>query len=183
MRFRLLHQGLDTAPMLADLAAHPELWDTHKLRRTAPGSPHAEMQDIWIRALDVYQLGDPEAFLKPHYPRMYQAWHDLPSIKPVVRGLMVEFHGTHLGNILITRIPAGASIATHTDAGWAVEHFNRKFYIVLHGNARCVNTCEDEEVAMRTGEVWEFDNQLPHGVENHGATDRISLIVTLRGEE
>ncbi len=182
-RFRLVHAGLDTAPMLAELAAHPMLWDEHPERRAAPGSPHARMTDIWLRARARDDLGEPDAFRLPHRPVFYPAWRALPSLHPVVWSLMASHKGVELGNVLLTRLPPGEAIGTHADHGWAVEWFDRKFYAVLRGNARCVNTCEDEEVAMRTGEVWEFENRVPHGVENYGASERISLIVTLRSGE
>lgn len=181
-RFRLTHLGLDTGPILEELAAHPGLWDEHPERRTAPGSPHAAMTDIWIRARARDDLAEEDAFRKPHRPVFYPAWRALPAIQPVVFGLMAEHRGTELGNVLLTRLPPGEAIGTHQDHGWAVEWYNRKFYVVLRSNARCVNTCMEEEVAMRAGEIWEFENRVPHGVENNGASERISLIVTLRSE-
>lgn len=181
-RFRLDCAGLDTASMLKELADHPLLWDEHPERRTAPDSPHAGMTDIWIRARARDDLAEPDAFRLPHRPVFYPAWRALPSIQPVVHGLMAQHRGTELGNVLITRIPGGSRVGTHIDSGWAVDWYNRKFYVVLATNARCVNTCETEEVQMRAGEIWEFENRLPHSVENGGATARISLIVTLRAE-
>lgn len=181
-RFRLWHQGLDTAPMLADLAAHPMLWDAHPERRLAPGGAFAGQDDIWIRTRARDDLAEPDAFRRPFFPVFYPAWRALPSIRPAVMALMAQHGGTHLGNVLITRVRPRDAIGAHTDTGWAVEWFNRKFYIVLQGNARCVNTCLDEEVCMRTGEVWEFENRVEHAVENNGGTERISLIVTLRAD-
>lgn len=183
--FRLAHQGLDTAPILAELAEHPLLWDEHPERRLAPGGAFAGQEDIWVRARARDDLAEPDAFRLPHRPVFYPAWRALPSIQPVVFALMAmpDVRGVELGNVLVTRIRPFDAIGTHTDHGWAVEWFNRKFYVVLQGNARCVNVAEHEEVCMRTGEVWEFENRVPHSVENHGAAERISLIVTLRGAD
>lgn len=179
--FELVHQGLDVAPMLADLAAHPVLWDQHKERRTAAGSPHAQMQDIWCRARTYDDIDVPNAFREPHYPAFYPAWRALPSIQPVVYSLMATTQAVHLGNVLLTRIPVGGEIKPHADTGWAPEWFNTKFYVVLQSD-RCVNRCEDESVMMQAGEVWRFENRVTHSVENWGGADRISLIVTMRVE-
>jgi len=181
-RFERVHEGLDTAPMLEEIAAHPGLWDLYTERRTTPGSPHAEMEDIWIRTRARHDLADPDAFRLPYVPIFYPAWRVLPSIQPVVWALVAMAKAVQLGNILLTRLPPGARIETHTDRGWSVDWFASKFYVVLSGNDACTNTCEDETVVMRTGDIWRFENRLPHSVDNRGDTDRISLIVTMRVE-
>lgn len=180
--FRLVHAGLDTAPMLAQLAEHPLLWDEHPERRLSPGGEFAGQTDIWLRTRARDDLDEPDAFRKPHRPVFYPAWRALTALHTAVWWLVGVGKSVELGNILVTRVKPWDAIGTHTDHGWAVEHFNRKFYIVLQGNARCVNVALDEEVCMRTGEVWEFENRVPHSVENNGGTERISLIVTLRSE-
>lgn len=180
--FRLIHAGLDTAPMLADLEAAPDLWDAHPHRRVAPGSPHGEMVDIWLRTRAADDLADPDAFRLPFFPAFYPAWPRLPSMHAVVWALMGMCSGTHLGNVLVTRIPAGGRILTHVDRGWSVDWFDRKFYCVLQGGPGCRNVCEDEAVNMPRGSIWTFENRVPHSVENDDAEERISLIVTLRAE-
>lgn len=182
-RFRLVHAGLDTGPTLEQLAAHPGLWDAHPERRTAPGGAFAAQTDIWVRARARDDLGEPDAFRQPHRPVFYPAWRALPAVQPIVFALMADHRGVELGNVLITRLPAGEAIGAHEDSGWAVEFYNRKFYVVLKSNARCVNACMDEEVCMRTGEIWEFENRVMHSVENMGASERVSLIVTLRSAD
>ena len=179
--FLQVHQGLDVAPMLSELEAQPELWGAHPERGTVPGSPHAAMQDIWCRARAYDDIAVPGAFREPHWPVFYPAWRALPAIQPVVWSLMGMAKGVQLGNVLLTRIPAGGCILPHVDSGWAPEWFTSKFYVVLASDG-CVNRCMDEEVTMRAGEIWSFENRLTHSVQNHGATDRISLIVTLRSE-
>lgn len=181
--FRLIHSGLDVAPLLAQLDAAPDLWDEHTERRTAPGSPHAEMRDIWLRTRPRDELQDDEAFQLPYWPVFYPAWRRLPAVQPIVHALMGMTQAVQLGNVLITRLPPGGVIRPHVDGGWAAVWFNRKFYCCLRGGARCVNTWEGgEEVAMRPGEIFEFANDVVHGVENHDSRERISLIVTLRVE-
>lgn len=180
--FPLIHTGLDTAPMLAEIDAQPELWDEFTERRTTPGSPHAEMTDIWVRTRARDDLADPEAFRLPYAPTFYPAWYRLPSIQPVVWTLMGTHRAVQLGNVLITRIPPGGRILPHIDRGWSVDWFATKFYVVLRGNDQCINTCEDEAVVMPTGSIYGFENRREHAVENRGDSERISLIVTMRVE-
>lgn len=180
--FNRVFEGLDVAPILAELDAQPDLWDAHSERRTAPNSPHAGMEDIWVRARGQDDLDSPNAFREPHWPVFYPAWSALPAIQPVVWALMGMTKAVQLGNVLITRIPPGQRILPHADSGWAPEWFTTKFYIVLKGNPDCINHCMDESVCMAAGEIWQFENRLTHSVENRGTTERMSLIVTMRVE-
>ena len=184
--FRWIHHGLDVAPILAELDAQPDLWDQHPERRTASSSPHAGMTDIWVRARAYEDLQTPGAFREEHRPIFYPAWHRLPSIQPVVHGLMAMCQGVELGNILITRIRPGQRVLPHVDTGWAPEFYTAKFYVVLRGNADVVNLAgegnDEEQVCMAPGSIWQFENRITHSIENRGTSERISLIVTLRAE-
>lgn len=174
--FNRVHEGLDVAPILAELDAAGDLWNAHRERKDAEGSPHAAMDDIWLRWLpDGASAGDRVAF--------YPAWRRLPALHGVVWSLMAMARGVELGGLLITRIPAGGVILPHSDAGgWHADLFDTKFYVVLRGGARCVNVFPDGEVNMRPGEIWQFNNRVLHSVENHDAGERISLIVSVRTE-
>jgi hypothetical protein len=173
--FRIIARDVDVSGVNADLDAHPELWDQNTAR-TQPGSPHEGVPDIWLRTRPPGEFGRDGVFV----PQFWPAWHALPSVAPIAFGLMAAFRAVQLGNILITRIPAGGEVKGHVDRGWAPEFFDLKFYIVLAGNEDCVNWCEDERVTMATGDVWLFSNTVPHGVRNDGPTDRRSLIITMR---
>lgn len=168
--------------MLAEIEAAADLWDLYPERRTTPGSPHAGMTDIWLRTRARDDLADPEAFRQEFWPTFYPAWRRLPSLHPVVHALMQMTRAVQLGQVLLTRIPPGGVILPHIDRGWSVDWFQTKFYVVLAGNDACVNICEDDRVTMPTGSIWQFENRRLHSVENHGETDRVSLIVTLRVE-
>jgi hypothetical protein len=180
--FQCIHRELDTRQVVAELDAAADLWDLYTERRTTPGSPHHEMQDVWVRTRAREDLTTPDAFRLPYAPVFYPAWHRLPAIQPIVWALMARCRAVQLGNILITRIPPGARVHPHIDRGWSVDWFATKFYCVIAGNDGCVNTCLDETVVMPTGSIFTFENRLQHSVENRGDSARISLIVTLRVE-
>ncbi|RZA30612.1 MAG: cupin domain-containing protein [Proteobacteria bacterium] len=182
--FARLYEGLDVAPMLAEIEANPELWDAHPERRIAPGSPHRDMVDIHLRARDRADLADPDAFRLPHCPIFYPAWRALPSLHEVVYQLMAASKAVELGNVLLTRIRPGHSIHPHVDPGWAVNWFETKFYVVLQTNAAVLNFAgegaDEERVHMAAGSIWRFENRVRHGLDNRGDTDRMSLIVSVR---
>lgn len=175
--FRHIASGVEVAAVNAELDAHPELWDQNTAR-TGPGSPHEGVPDIWLRTRPPGEHGRDGVFV----PQFWPAWHALPSVAPIAFGLMAMFRAVQLGNILITRIPSGGEVKGHVDRGWSPEFFGVKAYVVLAGNDGCVNWCEDERVVMRTGDIYLFENTVLHGVVNGGATDRKSLIITMRSE-
>lgn len=179
---RLAH-GVDIAPLKAELDAHPELWDAHRDRTFADGSPFLGTSDIWLRYRALEELTTPEAFLEPHFAVWHPAARHLPAARAIAMNLMADLDGVMLGGVLITRIPAGVSVLPHHDRGsWHAEFMNVKVYVPIQSNPDCVNRCDGEMAVMAEGEAWWFDNLRVHSVENRGTTDRITLICCLRAE-
>lgn len=170
--------GIDIAPLLAQLDHHPELWNTHPERRIGP---HVDVSDIWIRYFPPEVLTGPEAFRSKHSFAFYPAWFVLTELRPIIEKVIQIEKADVLGGVLITRIPSGGEVGWHHDRGsWHAEYFDRKLYVPLKANSRCVNFVGRESAVMHAGQVWYFDNQIDHAVENNGDTDRITLIVCLR---
>jgi len=175
--FHQLLSGINVEPLRFQLMLNPQLWNAHRARKDAEGSPHSAMDDIWVR----WKEGERGA--QPFFPGWLEAWHILPALRPLVFGLMQHVGATFLGGVLITRIPPGGEILPHDDKGtWHAENLNVKVYVPIQSNEHCVNCCEDEQVNMRAGEAWYFDNLKVHSVHNAGAVDRITLIVCMRVE-
>jgi mannose-6-phosphate isomerase-like protein (cupin superfamily) len=182
--FLHIAHGIDTAALAMALKLHPELWDAHTLRKTRPGTPHNEMSDIWVRYNDMskYPDGDYSTFNEPHFPVWYPAYYQLPQLRPILLGLMARIEATHLGGVLITRIPPGGRVKPHVDRGWHPEFYRTKLYMPIEGNTQCINRVEDEQVVMLPGDVWYFNNLVEHEVINNGDTERITLIICMRTE-
>jgi hypothetical protein len=183
--FMKVCDGINVEPLNFALKLKPELWNTNELRKEIQGSPHLAMSDIWIRYNDNSQAkktGDYTGFHDLHYPVWYPAANDLQAIRPIALALMAKMGATHLGGILITKIPPGGKIEPHTDSNWHADFYNCKLYVPLQSNDACLNRCGDERVLMRSGECWYFNNKIEHEVQNHGADDRITLIICMRVE-
>jgi hypothetical protein len=180
--FQQIAANIDVLPLVLELYRQPELWDQHTAR-TEGDSPHREVSDIWCRFRAWDQLSSPAAYAEPFVPVMYPAWFALPHLRPLVFGLMARLEAVQLGAVLITRVPRGKQVYPHDDRGrWHPSFFNQKVYLPLASNDRCINTCGDETVVMKCGDVWLFDNLVEHATINDGETDRITLIVALRCE-
>jgi hypothetical protein len=181
IHFTRIAAGVDVAPLKAELAAHPELWNQHGYRRTL--APHAAMADIWVRYRALTELTSRDAYGEPHIPVWYPAADALPSVKPIVHDLMARVEGEMLCGVLITRIPPGAGIGLHHDEGWHVA-YTEKFYVSVQSAPGARFYCAAPEgvewIEPNTGEIWLFDNRKPHFVQNDSPVDRITLIVCIR---
>ena len=176
--------GMDATALLLAIKKQPELWDQNHLRRTTDGTPHGGMQDIWVRfrVASEFDPSNPAAFIEQHFPVFYPAWHALPQLRPIIFWMMTRAEATHLGGILITRIPPGQKIASHVDKGWHSYFYNTKFYLPIATNDQCWFRIEDEKVVMKTGDIWWLNNTVEHEIVNDGDTERITLIVCMRSE-
>jgi hypothetical protein len=181
MRFVQLASGVDVVPVLLELYRATHLWDRNPERRLYPGTPHAAMTDITVRYMPEEQLTGLEARRLEHRNVFWPAWYELPSLRPMIFALMNRVACVELGSILLTKLPGGADILPHTDAGsWAPGYYNCKAHLTLAGTA-LVHCCEAVQ-RFDTGTIWTFDNLRIHSITNDGAVDRIVCIVSMRCE-
>lgn len=183
--FLKIAEGINVEPILFALQQNPELWNQRTRRRDAEESPHTAMSDIWVRYNDDSEAkatDDYSRFNEMHYPVWYPSINKLPMIKPLALSLMAKMGATHLGGILITRIPPNGVIEPHIDSNWHAKFYNCKLYVPLQTNANCFNRCEEEIVIMRPGDCWYFNNTVEHEVCNDGLEERMTLIICMRVE-
>ena len=181
--FTLIHGGLDVTPILKELDVVTE-WGLYSERKERDGTAHGAISaDLWIRYFARETLNEPADYNRPGQCVFYPVWDRLPSIHRLVWALMAQQKAVELGGILATRLPPGGRIERHSDApSWHARHFNRKCYVVLEANARCIVECDGDEQVFRVGEIFEFDNTRPHSMTNDGNDTRTTLIICLRVE-
>ena len=172
-RIKLLAEGLDVAPMLDALAAHPELWDQHTARTEHPSSPHHELSDIWARFAAPGVDGS-----KPHDAVWYPCAALLP-IRELAYPLMSMMQGDRLGGVLITKIPAGKQCKPHSDPGWHARYYG-KFAVQLAADPGQAFHFEGEHLVTKPGDLFYFDNAFTHWVTNPTPHDRITAIVCIK---
>jgi len=173
---------IDVAAAVAELDANPDLWNAYTMRtKLYEGSPHLRVDDIWVRynAWKHFNPKKPQNFSKEHDSVWYPAYAKLPALRPLIFGLMQVVEGERLGGVLITRIPAGSSVAPHVDVGWHAGYY-RKFGVQLRGGPDQLFCFEGESLEAETGEVYEFDNSVKHWVQNDSQRERITMIVCIR---
>ena len=184
MNFSKVADGLDVKPLVTQLAAHPEIWDTFRYRTATPGTPHAEVNDIWVYYRDLTPFKASGEYSKMHGVAE-QIWQPeaamIPAVKDIAFSLMAAFRGERLGTILITRLPPGGKIAPHIDRGWNADT-TEKFFIPLANMPGSMFCWDDGGFYGKPGEVWWFRNDRKHWVVNNSDGDRLALIVTLKTE-
>ncbi|THD36675.1 MAG: hypothetical protein E7773_06640 [Sphingomonas sp.] len=74
-------------------------------------------------------------------------------------------------------LPAGETISPHRDAGMlALIH---RTHIPIATNDAVVFTIAEEDFRLEEGVLYELNNCVRHSVRNHGATDRVHLLVDM----
>ena len=153
------------------------LYGKYNFRREFYASPHTSMTDIWVRYNKPEAIG--EHFNDEHSSIWYPVIEQIPAVLPIVMQLMKALDGERLGGVLITKLPPGGKIESHIDSGWHAGYYD-KFYVAVQNGEGSVFGFPDGEIKAKEGEVWQFDNSVPHWVENNSDTDRISMIVCIR---
>lgn len=176
---------LDVSTLKQEILSHYEEFDKIHYRRTATGSPHSEMTDIWVRYNDISGLKD-TADLKylsdEHDSVWYSVIEKIPTVKKIVFDLMYKVEGERIGGVLITKLPPGGHIARHTDAGWHAQYYD-KFFVPIQIQEGAIFGFDDGDIHAKEGEAWWFDNSNPHWVTNNSNCDRIAMIVCIRTEK
>jgi hypothetical protein len=102
---------------------------------------------------------------------------------PICGGWLRDFavrHSTTLGHAMIVRLQSGGSVKLHYDAG---DYYRGKprVHLVLQSTGSLM-TCGDEAAIYQPGDVFWFDNQLPHMAFNDSNDWRVHVIFDLESD-
>lgn len=177
---RHLASGFDVGPLVEQIAAAPHVWNRHRMRTKAYGTPHNGVSDIWVRYNGwANWTGDVAAFNGPHESSWYPVVSDLPAAWSLARKVRRFVGGQTLGGVLITKIPPGGRVEPHVDHGWHARHY-AKYALQLLGNDRQAFCFEDAALRSGPGDLYTFDNSRTHWVTNDSDEDRMTMIVCVR---
>jgi hypothetical protein len=168
--FRRFMEGIDVAPLLAQVEAIPQPWvpDPFWQQKKQGGVLYAQ-NNLVLRFMSA-----------PGHTR--PILNDLPAVRPILFDLMKALGGAILGTVVISRLRPGEKIAAHVDT-WPhpVPQLYQRHQVPLRAAPGVAFRCGPErftmteEVEMQPGEAWWFDNQAWHEVVNDSAEDRISM--------
>lgn len=170
--FRRLRAGVDVSPFLSELAAASDAWSVATGRQDKI-MVQREALAVPIRGLRKSAIGENKR-RDVHASR----WTNTSKPFPVARRFLKSFvrtEGGELGRAKLVLLPAGRRVYPHVDRGEYYRVRNR-YHLVLKSAAGSWLKAGDEEVTMREGELWWFDNKAMHEAWNRGEEDRIHLI-------
>lgn len=187
--FYRIAAGIDISAINISICSQPELWNKHTLRTQTEGTPHREIDDIWLRMNDLekcIQANEDNTFVDHRESINYPAMYKIYGVKELILTLMTAVKGERLGRCFISRMAPGKRIYPHKDIGddlsmyYDNEPYYSRFHIVLQGLPGSIFNAGDESVQMRTGEIWWFDGSQEHEVINNSADDRIHIVCDIK---
>lgn len=179
--FLKIAENLNTECVVDSLEVNSNFWDENPLRRTAYGTAHSQMVDIWVRFGKIVD-GDYSKVCVDHESEWYDSADKIDGLKELIFNVMALVDGERLGGVLITKLPAGKAIDPHIDKGWHAEYYE-KFYVALKNPEGSVFGFPDSEITAKDGECYLFRNDRMHWVKNDSESDRIALIICIKTDK
>ncbi len=183
-----IRHGIDVAPFVAELSAHPELWETDTSRqKNIP--PQRETQTILLFGLEC-GAGDRSAAddavldteARKYMPIRYRGRPTprseiLLKATAFVRDLTDKMKGVP-GRAVIARLKPNGTIYPHIDDRlyWLLRD---RYHLVLRSANGSQFRAGGEEVRMQEGELWWFDPTVQHEAFNDSDEHRIHIIVDI----
>ena len=169
-KFIKVMQNGDPNPLLHQISANPQLWNTDRVRTSRPYTAHHDVDDIILR------------YPRPNVNQYnYPAFETLSAALPIVCALMQTIRCEALGRVLISRLPPGGVISLHDDKlpGGLPMYYSR-YQALLQAAPGMRFICDGEEYFMEAGTITWFNNTLLHEVRNESDIERISLVIDAR---
>lgn len=187
MNFQFL-PSVDPTKLLIAIKSKPDLWKEDTYLRDYPQGPFGEIESIMLRfpekrvfeqeeEVEAYKRG--EHFYDQHESIDYPAYAILSEARQMIMGLMAYVQGERLGRVMINKIAPGGKIFPHADTPEHTNYYTR-FHIVLQSAPGCFIRAENEQLEMRGGDVFWFNNKLEHEVVNNSNVDRISMVIDIK---
>lgn len=179
--FRRVISGIDPAPLLAQIAAHPELWGQYST--WTEGKPDTVLAQMGMAAnyIELRYNSTPAGL--PQHPRHWNRSpiHILTEAQPLIFGIMAAVQGEILGRVIISKMAPLEVIKTHThEVQFGQPPIFETYQVPLQGDPGVVFRCGDEDCYMAPGDAWTFPNQVMHSVYNGSKRDRISMMLDIR---
>jgi ABC-type nitrate/sulfonate/bicarbonate transport system ATPase subunit len=170
--FRRVREHVEIKTILEELARQPGAW---KVRTGRQGIAVEQEAAIPIRGLRRSKIGDRSRrdVQESRYTTLSKSF---PSVVSFIEGFAAD-EGLGLGRARIVKLPPGSRVPSRRDRG---EYYARRdrYHLVLRSEGTWMR-CGEEQVTMREGELWWFDNKEEHEARNESDRDRIHLIFDL----
>jgi hypothetical protein len=172
--FRLI-RSVDTTAIRAEIEAHAPLW----LAQTGRQARCAAQKETWAIPLRGLRRSKVRGRRRRdvHESRYTTLTRQFPATVRVLEGLAAELDG-ELGRARLARLAPGRKVSPHSDRGDYYRQRDR-YHVVIASPTGSPLEAGGEQVRMREGELWWFDNSAIHAARNDGTQDRVHLIFDL----
>lgn len=177
--FKRHQRDVDVKPILSEVLLNETAWieQTGRQRRVAV---QAETNSIPIRGLRRSKIMGRRRrdVQETRYTSLAKRFPDTVALlERLASGL-----GGRLGRAKFARLPPDAKVLPHVDRGEYYELRDR-YHLVVESNGESVLKANDEEVRMKTGELWWFNNKAVHSAHNDSKIARIHLVFDLQPQD
>ncbi len=173
--FKLIDDKVDPAPFLDEIASVPDAWALSTGRQDKI-AVQREALAIPLRGLKKSAING-RARRDVHETRWTTGSKRFPFIRAYLEEIADRLDALP-SRAKVVCLPAGKRVYPHIDRGEYYRVRNR-YHLVLKSSAGSWLKTEDEEVRMKEGELWWFDNDRMHEAFNDGDQDRIHMIFDL----
>lgn len=113
--------------------------------------------------------------IQTKHPNVYSGFMDRAS--NLLDLLENKFNGK-VYKILLAKLKAQGNIPLHVDTSFSLEQTHR-IHVPVITNELVEFTVDNTTINMKTGSLYEINNQLTHGVVNKSDQDRIHIIIDI----
>lgn len=173
--FRLIQGGIDVEPFQQEIASVPNAWNLNSGRKDKI-AVQREADAIPIRGLRKSKINGRKN-CDVHESRFTHTSKQFPKIRELLTSLAEQL-GSELSRARVVRLPSGGKVYPHIDRG-EYYRLRDRYHLVFKTEPGNTLTCEDEELHMKVGELWWFDNKKEHSAQNTSDEDRVHFIFDL----
>jgi aspartyl/asparaginyl beta-hydroxylase (cupin superfamily) len=171
--FALIRSEIDVAPLLREVHANEGAWSLDKTRQTQL-QVQRHTNAVFIRG----QVHRTDLASNDNQENRYtKVSKSFPKAVAFMESIATEFDAT-LSRAVIVRLQPRTKVYMHRDAG-SYYLIRDRYHLVLYSPAGSLLRSGDEEIRMRVGELWWFNNKQFHEASNDSDEWRIHYIFDL----
>ena len=174
--FILIKRGIDSTLFLQEIENVPSAWD-HLVGRQGKMKVQSQALAIPLRGLRKSKIAG-RARRDVHETRNTTMSRNFPVTMQFLRDTAEELDA-ELGRAKFANLLPGKRVLPHIDRGEYYKIRDR-YHLVLKSKEGNYLAAGKEKTCLHEGELWWFDNKLPHEAVNESSEERIHLIFDLQ---
>lgn len=175
--FKLMQENVDVVPLLKEIEENEAAWSIMKARQESIKA-HRATETIYLR------VPVPRSDMQINHNQESE-WTDTSELFPLASEFLSVFallNGGTLSRAVIVRLKPGGEVEEHIDYG-AYYHVRKRYHLVLQSKNGSHMSSGGEDVIMKAGEAWWFDNSQHHFARNNSDDWRIHYIFDILPKE